>query len=262
MLLSMENYHSVEARQRFMSASRYKDYAGSLGLRGCEAKAIAMDRGEWEEPPTKAMLMSSYVDQHFGGTLDVFKAQNPEIFTKRGDLRAEFKHAEVIVNRIERDEYFMQFMSGERQKIFTAEIFGIQWSCAIDSYLPGIAIVDLKVMADLNKSHWVRDYGHMSFVTYYGYDIQAAIYQKIIEICTGEMLPFFIAGASKEEHPNIEIIGIDQKSMDNAFAEVERNIQRIKGIRHGINPPDHCGSCDFCRETKILTKPIHYSALY
>ena len=205
--------------------------------------------------------MSSSVDQHFEETLDVFKAQNPEIFTQKGELTAPFKKAEVVINRIERDEYFMMFMSGEKQKIFTAELFGTQWSCAVESYVPGKAIVDLKVMAKLNKAHYVKDYGYMSFVTYYGYDIQAALYQKIIEVATGDKLPFFIAGASKEEYPNIEIIGIDQKTMNDALSYVESGIDRIKNIREGECEPDKCGTCSYCRNTKVLTKPIHHSEL-
>ena len=73
-----------------------------------------MVTGEMEK--TTALLVGSYVDSHFEGTLDLFKAQNPEIFTKKGELKAEYRKAEEIINRIERDPLFMMFMSGEKQK--------------------------------------------------------------------------------------------------------------------------------------------------
>ena len=51
-----------------------------------------------------------------------------------------------IIARIERDEYFMKYMSGQKQVIMTGELFGAKWKIKIDSYIPDVAIVDLKVM--------------------------------------------------------------------------------------------------------------------
>ena len=78
----------------------------------------------------------------------------------------------------------------------------------MDSYIPGVAIVDLKVMASLTKLEWVRDIGYLDFVRYWGYDIQGAIYQEVVYQNTGKRLPFYIAGISKESTPNIEIIHV------------------------------------------------------
>jgi hypothetical protein len=49
----------------------------------CEAAALAELTGEYQREKTVSLLVGSYVDAHFEGTLDVFKAQNPEIFTKK-----------------------------------------------------------------------------------------------------------------------------------------------------------------------------------
>lgn len=261
MQLNVENYHSIEAKGTYMSASRYKDFAGSLGIVPCESRAIAMMKGIWIEEPTPAMIVSSYVDNHFSGNLSVFKAQNPEIFTQKGELKAQFLHANEIIARIERDPYFMKYMAGEKQVIMTAELFDVQWSIMIDSYIKDVAIVDLKIMADLNKAHWVKDQGQMSFVEYYGYLEQGAIYQMVVKKKTGNLLPFFIAGASKESHPDIGIIGVDQPRIDDVLTVIQTNMERIKKLRSGDIEPDRCEICDYCRETKILTKPIHFSEL-
>lgn len=261
MILTKENYHSSEAQKEYMSASRYKNFCGSLGLVPCEARALAMMHGTWVEEPTPAMIVSSYIDNHFSETLDVFKAQHPEIMTQKGELKAEFKHANTIIQRIEADDYFMKFMSGKKQVIMTAELFDCPFSIMIDSYIPGVAIVDLKVMADLNKSHWVKDYGHMSFVQYYGYLEQAAIYQAVVKEKTGEQLDFLIAGASKEKQPDIEIIGFTQEDLNDIMTLIERNMQRVKALRSGIEEPDSCNTCDFCRSRKVLTHPVHFSEL-
>jgi hypothetical protein len=262
MYLHHGNYFSQEASKEFLSASQYKDFYGSLGLTGCEAMAMARINGEWGNDPTPAMIMSSYVDAHFSGTLDTFRAKNWETISRQdGETKATFKHAEVIINRIEASEYFMQYMAGEKQVIMTGEFFGTKWKIAIDSLLRDVLICDLKVMKSLRDAHWVKDYGYMSFVPYYGYDIQAAIYQKVVEINTGKRLPFFIAGASKEKYPDIDIIGIDNATIDRALMEIEKNIPRILKLKAGELQPDRCGQCDYCRSTKELTGPIHFSDL-
>lgn len=260
-MLTYENYHSTKSNKKYLSASQYKDFCGSAGLLGCESKALAKIDGTWKDEPTAAMVMSGYVDAHFSCTLPSFKGKHPEIFTKTGALKAAFKKAEEIVKRIERDEYFLKYMNGKNQVIMTGEMLGCEWKIMVDSYIKGVAIVDLKVMKSLTQAFWVKDFGYCSFVIYYGYDIQAAIYQHIVKAKTGEVLPFFIAGASKEDEPDIEIIGIDNQTIRNAYIEIESNIKRILKLKSGKLEPDNCGTCDYCRAVKVLSKPKHYSEL-
>lgn len=261
MILTSENYHSPEMRQKYFGSSQYKDFVGSLGIKGCEAMALAKVRGEWQEELTCALLVGSYVDAHFEGTLDLFKAQHPEICTKAGELKAEYKQANEIIARLERDAYFMKYMVGKKQAIFTGNLFGVEWKVKIDSYASPLFLADLKVMRALRDAFWVKDYGYMSFVTYWGYDLQAAIYQKIVEINTGKKLPFFIAAASKEKYTDLEIIGFKQEELDDVLSTIEPNVKRIAQLKAGEISPDRCDTCDYCKTTKVLSKPIHYSDL-
>jgi len=261
MQLNSQNYFSKEAMQKYMSVSQYKDFAGSMGMVGCEHRALAKLRGDWEMTMTLPLLIGSYVDSHFEGTLDVWSAQHPEIFKKDGGLKSQYEHANSFIARIERDPYFMKFASGSTQDIFTGEIFGVEWKCKVDFYQPKVHITDLKIMQEIRKRFWVKDYGNMSFVHYWGYDIQGAIYQKLVEVNTGELLPFFIAGASKEKEPDIEIIGFTQKDLDDTKSIVENNVQRIIKLKSGDINPDRCGVCDYCKHTKVLSKPVHFSEL-
>ena len=66
--------------------------------------------------------MALTFDAHFEGSLDIFKAKHPEIIKKDGDLKAEYKQADYIIQRIERDEVFMKYMAGEKQVIMTGEL--------------------------------------------------------------------------------------------------------------------------------------------
>lgn len=261
MILTSENYFSKEADKEYLSVSQYKNFMGTLGKVACEAEAMALLNGEWEKEKTTALMVGSYVDAHFEGTLDLFRAQNPEIFTKQGSLKADYRKAEEIINRIERDQLFMKYMSGKKQVIMTADMFGAKWKIKIDSYLEDRAIVDLKVMKELHKAEYTKDYGYMDFIQYWGYDIQGAVYQEVVYRNTGKRLPFFIAAASKEKETDIELIWISDDHLQEKLVEVEHNTPKILALKSGEVEPIRCCTCDYCKHTKVLINPIHFSEL-
>lgn len=263
MILTNENYFSPEASREYLSVSQYKDFIGSMGKVGCEAKAVARLTGEWKEntEDSIALMVGSYVDSHYEGTLDLFKAQHPGIFKKDGTLKAEYKKAEEIINRCERDPLFSQYMSGKKQVIMTADMFGSPWKIKIDSYHPGKCIVDLKVMKSLKDRFYHKDFGYMDFIQEWGYDIQGAVYQEVVYRTTGERLPFFIAAASKEKTTDIELIWIPDDHLKEKLIEVERNTPQIVQLKNGEAAPVRCECCDYCKFTKVLKKPIHFSEL-
>lgn len=261
MNLTAENYYSEAANYEYMSVSQFKDFVGTYGRRGCEAAAMAKLRGEYKEEESTAMLVGSYVDAYFEGTLDAFKRQHPNIFKKDGGLKAEYLQAERIIERLERDELFMKYMSGKKQVIMTGELFGIPWKIKIDSDLTNIAIVDLKVMASITELKWVKDIGYLDFVRYWGYDIQGAVYQEVYYQNTGLRVPVYIAAATKEKKTNLEVIHVQDNYLREAMGIVEYNIERVKRVKSGEVEPDRCETCDYCRETKVLKHPISIADL-
>ena len=256
MVLTADNYYSAEANRQYMSVSQFKDFNGTYGKMACEFEAMEKLAGRWKPEPSTALLVGSYVDSYVEGTLDDFKIRNAEIFTQKGELKAPYKKAEEIIARIERDKYFMKYLSGEKQTIMTGELFGCDWKIKMDSYLPGKAIVDLKVMASITDLKWVKDIGYIDFVRYWGYDLQGAIYQKIVEINTGKKLPFFIAAVTKEVEPDIRIIQITQNYLDEALTVIESNIRRVLSVKNGEVEPDRCDLCDCCKHNRVLKAPI------
>lgn len=150
----------------------------------------------------------------------------------------------------------MKYLSGEKQTIMTAELFGCEWKIKMDSYIPGKVIVDLKVMASITDLKWVKDIGYLDFVRYWGYDLQGAIYQKIVEINTGKRLPFFIAAVTKEVEPDIRIIQVTQNYLDEALTVIESNIRRVLSVKNGEVEPDRCDLCDCCKHNRVLKAPI------
>ena len=248
--LTAENYFSPEANLAYMSVSQFKTFMD------CEARALAELNGEYEREKTVSLLVGSYVDAHFEGTLDIFRAQNPDIFTKQGELKSNFKQAEYIISRIERDKMFMKYMSGEKQIIKTGLIDGVQFKTKIDSYHPDKAIVDLKIMKDFQNIYKPVK-GRLNFIEAWGYDIQGAVYQAV----EGNNLPFFIAAATKEKETDISIIQITQPYLDAALAIVKANIHRFADLKNGISEPIRCEKCDYCKRTKVIDRIISIEEL-
>lgn len=261
MQLTNGNYYSQEANREYMSVSQFKDFNGTYGRMACEYSALEKLEGRWEDEKSTALMVGSYVDSYFEGTLEQFKAENPELFTQKGELKAAYKQAEQIIARIERDEYFMKYMSGQKQVIMTGELFGAKWKIKMDSYIPNVAIVDLKIMASITDLKWVKDIGYLDFVRYWGYDIQGAIYQEIVRQNTGKKLPFYIAGATKENEPDIQIIHVTDNYLQEALHMVEANMPRILRVKNGEADPDRCELCDCCRHNRVLTRPISITDL-
>lgn len=230
--LTADNYYSPEQNSRFFSVSQYKDFMK------CEAAAMAKIRGAYKQPVTKALLVGSFVDSYFEGTLDAFIRDNPAVFTRKNELRSEFRKANEIIFRIKSDSLFMRFMSGEKQRIMTFELFGTPWKMKMDSYLEEICITDLKVVANFRT------------MPYWRYDLQGALYQKGVEIVTGQILPFYLAVATKERVPDLDIFQMPQSTLDLALKEMEENMPRFLDVKAGMEPPRYCGKCDYCKSIK------------
>jgi uncharacterized protein with FMN-binding domain len=246
MLLNESNYFSPEAERAYMGSTQFKNFMA------CEAAALARIQGKYKELPSTAMLVGSYVDAHFSGTLGLFRAQHPEIMLKSGELKAEFRQADQIINRIEADPLMLTYLSGKSQVILTGLIAGVQFKIKIDSYSPGNWVVDQKIMRDMDRK-W-QDGAYRNFVEAWGYDYQAAIYSTV----EGNRLPFILAVATKEEQPNIELLSIPQEVIDERLAEIEELVPRFQAIKLGLEDPSRCGKCDYCKATKVLTRVIDY----
>lgn len=236
------NYFSANNNLKYCGSSQFKSF-----LR-CPAQAMAELNGEWKREETISLLIGSYVDAWFEGTLDTFKAEHPEILKRDGTLKAEFIKADEIIARVSRDELFMKYMGGQKQVIRTGSIEGVPFKIKMDSYHKGKAIVDLKVIKDFEPL-WNEERGiRQSFIEYWGYDFQAAIYQAV----EGNNLPFYICAVTKEATPDFDIIQVPQPWIDSAMAIIKNEIGMIDAYKRGELEPPRCEKCAYCRETKKL----------
>ena len=254
MKLTQRNYFSKKANLEYMSVSQWKAFER------CQHSALAEIKGKYKREESTALLVGSYVDSYFEGTLAKFINAHPEIYTKGGTLRADFTQAEAIIQRIMKDRLFMEYLSGEKQVIMTGEICGVPIKIKIDSLLPD-KIVDLKVMKDFESSY-PAEKGVLPWFEAWGYDLQGAVYQEIVRQNTGKTLPFYLAAATKEKVTDIDIVHMNPKSLEFALEKFKGNVELYDAIKKGIIPPERCEKCEYCKNTKVLTEPTDSEEFY
>lgn len=254
MKLTQRNYFSKKANLEYFSVSQFKSF------QKCPHSALAEIKGKYKREKTTALLVGSYVDSYFEGTLPKFIKQNPEIYNKNGTLKAEYKQAEAIIQRILKDKLFTKFLSGEKQVIMTGEINGVKVKIKVDSLHPD-KIVDLKIMKDF-ESVYSPEIGRQVWFEAWGYDIQGAVYQEIVRQNTGEILPFYLAAATKEKVTDIDIVQLDQKLLDSALDRFKQNLEYFDAVKKGVIEPVRCEKCEYCKQTKVLKQPTNSEEFY
>lgn len=266
MLLTPSNYYSPEANASYYSVSQIKQFLD------CPSCAMAELRGDYVRPKTTSLLVGGFVDAYFSGEMEQFCKENPEIFTRKGVLKADFVKAEEIIARIERDELAMMMLGGEKQKIVTGQIDGYPFKAKLDVLLSGEqcraiaerfpnmgellfedgAIVDMKIVKDFEPLYKPEE-GRMHFITYWRYDLQAAVYQELVRKMTGRKMPFYIFAATKQDPPDIRLFRVDQADMDVQLDSLRRDLPDIDAIKKGKAIPERCESCAWCRHSRVLT---------
>lgn len=254
-MLTNENYFSLESQNKYMSVSQYKRFTE------CPASMVAELLGAYKKPTTDALLQGQYIDAYVEGTLDIFKAKHPEIFSSRGanagQLKANFKFLGTMIERFERDPLFMEYLEGEKQVIYTAEIDGVLWRGKLDVMHPH-RTVDLKSIRDF-ETIWSSEEGQrVSPVEFWGWDLQGAIYQELRRINTGRKVPHYLALVTKQDIPDIGIWHIPDDVLDIKLQEIRYNATRFQEIKDGKKPAERCEKCEYCRSTKVLTSPVDY----
>lgn len=255
-ILTHDNYYSTEMNWKYCSASQYKSINGYPLEPGCEARAMAELRGEYKSETSKALLIGSILDSFWEGmTADQLADKFPECISTRGatkgELKAEYKQALRLYERTLQDEKFRQYMSGEKQVIMTGSIADLPFKIKMDSFIDGVAIVDLKTTADMDKWYYIPDSGEKHrFPMAYGYDLQLAIYREIVRQNTGDTLECYIAAVDKKEHPVTRIINMESRLLDEALEAVKIGCYKINELKSGnVTEYARCEKCDYCRDT-------------
>lgn len=251
--LTEENYFSPEAEMYYTGSTQIKNFLK------CEAATMAKLKGEWTEEKSKAMTVSSYIDEALTGDLTEFYKRNPDIFKRDGTLKADYEIANIVVEFIQKDPKFLKYIDGEHQKILTGKISGVPVKIKIDSYFPNKLIVDLKAVANFNLIWNEITHQKENFIDYYDYILQGALYQEIEhQNSKGEKVPFVIAATTKEAVPERALLNIPQEDMNVKLEFLKSYLPHIQALKQGKIEPTFCGKCDFCKTLAKTTKIYNY----
>lgn len=294
MKLTEENYFSLEANREYMSVSQYKAFLD------CPARATAELRGEYEQPKTTALLVGSYVDAHFEGTLEAFKRDNPEVFVtesrERDDTREHISW--LAPDLLTKNGTWKPKGLAEAKRLYPKlfdEVYRLKadYKQAEDiirileadelfmEYMNGekqvIMTAELfgtpwkikidsyhkgKMIVDLKIVRSFERIMGISFVEHWKYDTQMAIYSKVESIFTGgDMLPTFLAAGTKQDPPDKDIIHIPFWRREECLYDIEKNMPRILAYKRGELEAPGCGVCPYCRSVKKLKAPIEFDAV-
>lgn len=247
MKLTNRNYFSKKANREYMSVSQYKSFEN------CPECAMAELGGKWERPMTSALLVGSYVDAYFEGSLAKFIKKHPECFRRDGSLKSEYDRANAIIERIESDKLMTEYLTGRKQTVMEGAIEGVKVKIKTDVLGDG-RIVDLKIMRDFEPVY-VEETGRLPWYEAWRYDLQGAVYQEIVRQNTGERLPFYLTAATKEPVTDIGIWHISQELMDFELEKFRKKVPVYDAMKKGVIETYRCEKCGYCKSTKILTEP-------
>lgn len=234
-----------------MSASLFKDFLK------CPACALAKLNGEWKPEKSKALILGSYVDESLTGTpesqREFLQKYEKDIFKKQGGKYADFEKADEAVRIVKGQPLMMKYLDGEHQKVMTGEIAGVPFKGKFDSYKEGEFIADLKYVASLRSPNLFEN-----VVSYWGYDIQGAVYRELVRQNTGKTLPFYLVMVTKESPAHVAVCEISNENLDRALEVVKQNVGIFWQMRNGEIPTERCGEydCDYCTSTEVLTEVI------
>ncbi len=227
---------------------------------------MAKLKGAYQEPPSTALIVGSYTHAAFESeeTFNTFTEQNSNvIFKARGGKYADFECADRMIETVKSDPFAMFALEGEKEQIYTANLWGVEWKIKVDSiHHERKSFSDLKTTQDLYKRYWSDKYnGWVSFVEAWDYVLQMAVYRRVLQESLGQTYTPYIVAVTKETPPNKAVLHLDESRYDFEYEYVEMKVERMKDVKAGKLEPARCNKCNYCRGSKVLRDTIEIGAL-
>lgn len=269
-MLEINNYHSLEMNNKFMSFSTFKSLSPAFG--GCEAKGMAVLNGEIENKPSDAMLTGSYVDAYMSGTLESFIESHPEMFASQGKTKGQLKSVykpevmDKIFEIIDNDMVIKSSLEGDKQEMGVVEWKGVEWKYAIDNINHEKKfLTDLKIVREIYAKTWCDTHYEYN-LNNFGYFHQIALYTFFDRLRNGRDRYYtpYLTVISKENPPDRALIQIyyDDEQLDafinSKLLDISSHLSRVIALWNRDIEPAPCRSCDYCRSKMNLTKTISY----
>ena len=275
LVLTSDNYYSLEADREYMSCSQYQDFLT------CEAATMAKLNGKYIPKKSEAFTVGNYFhtalesdeahekfcNEHFN---DIYKTK---VDKKTGEVVVTGKYAPYVtademIQTCLNDPLIKSLilMDGKEEVIMTGNIFGVPWKIRLDKYIPDKRlIIDWKTTADINKTEYNPLIGEReSFVEFLGYMMRAAVYTEIEKQFTKKETDadFVIVAVSKQDPPDKTALLLNHRQRyDWELEQVRDNLARIMLVKKRAVAPKRCGECEYCRKTKVLKRIVPYYTL-
>ena len=261
-ILTHDNYHSLEANRDYMSCSQYK------GFLECEAKESAKISGAWEDILSTPLEVGQYVHSWNAARMMAFMETHPNMFKRDGYLKAEYVVANLMIECLQEDDFAMACLSGDKETILTADMYGATWKImpdVLDS--PAGRIVDLTTTSSIHEKVWQES--SRSFVPFFEFQkkpLKMAIYSEVERLAAGRTaetyVDYLLVAVSKEKQPDKAVIRMtDSERLKTELQMIGANMPRISELKAGTLEPIRCEKCSYCRTTKALSDIIPYSDL-
>lgn len=270
--LTQENYYEDKT---YLTNSRLKRY------QQCQAKALAVDTGEWvEDRDETPLLLGNYVHSYFESqeAHEQFLTENGDkLLAKtgknKGNLKADFAVGDKMIGSLKNDDGFANLYDGfpdddvKKEMIVFGEIEGVPVKGKLDSVNVSRGyFVDLKTMKSIYSEEWNAELRKrvpavVNNVLGFGYHGQLALYRELLKQMTGREFRPYIVAVSKENVPDKDILKIDEEWLDEGLNKLKTDIVEVWAVIQGRQEPKKCGHCDYCRSKKKLDAVVSLNEL-
>lgn len=251
--LNRDNYYTNAMDWAFMSATLIKSFMA------CEANALDSLKNPIENEAL-ALLVGNYLHSHFESdeAFELFCDEHEnKLFTQAHRLRADFKKADKMIERLEEDsmfDFFYNSSDNEKEVILDGELYGAPWKARIDSLnVKAGYFCDLKTTQDLHKRYWSTErHEWVSFFDKYNYALQMGAYKKLLQQKYHKPFTCYIFAVDKTESPGLAALEVPYDEMEEQLSVIEQYQPRVLQIERGEAKPNRCGICDYCKRTTKL----------
>ena len=271
MVLTADNYYTADADREYMSCSQYQRFCE------CEAKAMAILEGRWQEESREAFIVGNYFHTAMESEAahEAFMQEHYEDIFKKARKKdappekyAPYVQADKMIDVARRDPLIHSLISmpGENEKIITGELFGVPWRARLDKYVSaGRLIIDWKTVSNIAELRWSDElHAKVTFIDSYGYMMRAAVYTELEKQYAGskEDASFIIVAISKQDYPDKEALLLNHRQRyDYELEQIKDRLAMIQSVKTGRVMAKRCGRCDYCRATKQLQEIRPYYTL-
>lgn len=240
-------FESEEAHRGFVE--RHQDSLYKKASKADLQKAIDAAGGEYKASDTVKALEDN---------IKQLKSAGRDIEQPRGSLYNDFIIADQMIDRIKDDPFFNHFWKGEKETVITGELYGHKWKGKIDLLnVEKGYFIDLKTNASPHRRYYDVDRGrYVSFIEYFGYAMQAGIYEQLLEKRYGKPFVSYIFAVTKETPSNFIPIQIPSSEKSYELDAIKLNIDRLEDVKVGKVEPAYCERCEYCREYRPIDKFI------